>query len=178
MPNSNIPGWAPRAPMIVTSDRKMSFFAKANAVRAGIRGSYGALSGESFGGVRDPSIRTRRYIPAARTSYAAAFSALAGLGDDSLNFTEGAADTVAAGGLIYGERSGSPDDVKMGGSTQSVADFAARLSNTVRSFVSGATGGAGGAAESARPTLPWWQIALVVGGVAVVGGVVWKVAKK
>lgn len=147
--NSNIPGWAPRAPMIVMSEHKLSFFAKANSVRAGIRGSYGSL---------------------------------AGLGDDSLNFAEGAADTKAAGGLIFGERSGSPSDVKAGGSTQSVADFAANLSRTVQDFVSGAVrgGGAGSFVREGdkRPPMPWWQIALALGGVVGVGVIVWKAVKK
>lgn len=45
MVNNNIPGWAPRAPMVVMDDTKMSFFAKAAAIRAGVRGSSGALQG-------------------------------------------------------------------------------------------------------------------------------------
>lgn len=140
MTNSNIPGWAPRAPMVVMSDSKMSYFAKASAVRAGIRGSYGALSG---------------------------------LGTD-VEFTMGAEDTKAAGGLIFGERRGDAATTKAGGSTQSVSDFTTRLSNTVRDFISGGTQGAADEV-AARP--PLLEKALVVIAVGVAALVAWRLLK-
>lgn len=42
---SNIKSWMPRHPVTVTSAGKMSYFAKANAIRAGVTNAAGALQG-------------------------------------------------------------------------------------------------------------------------------------
>lgn len=45
--NSNAPWWGPGRPMVVADANKLSYFARANMVRAGVRGTYGALGGLS-----------------------------------------------------------------------------------------------------------------------------------
>lgn len=45
LPDNNAPWWGPGRPMIVSDPNKLTYFARANAVRAGVMGSAGALHG-------------------------------------------------------------------------------------------------------------------------------------
>ena len=49
IPESNNPWWAPGRPCIVTDPNKLTYFARANAIRAGVSSSAGALSGVAVG---------------------------------------------------------------------------------------------------------------------------------
>ena len=42
---NNAPNWGPARPLVVSDPGKLSMFARANMVRAAVRGSYGALGG-------------------------------------------------------------------------------------------------------------------------------------
>lgn len=65
MDNSNAPWYGPGRPLIVADPNKLSYFAQANAVRAGVFNTWGALSG--FGDVGDdqqaPGDATAGYAP-------------------------------------------------------------------------------------------------------------------
>ncbi len=47
--NSNMPWWAPGRPLIISDPEKLTYFARANAVRAGVQNMPGALSGVAVG---------------------------------------------------------------------------------------------------------------------------------
>ena len=48
-PNNNTPWWAPGRPLIVSDPEKLTYFARANAVRAGVQSMPGALTGVAVG---------------------------------------------------------------------------------------------------------------------------------
>lgn len=48
-PDNNAPWWAPGRPLIISDPSKLTYFARANAVRAGVQNMPGALSGVAVG---------------------------------------------------------------------------------------------------------------------------------
>ena len=46
---NNVPWWAPGRPLIVSDPNKLTYFAQANAVRAGVQSMPGALQGVAVG---------------------------------------------------------------------------------------------------------------------------------
>lgn len=48
-PESNVPWWAPGRPFIISDPNKLTYFARANAIRAGVMNMPGSLSGVAVG---------------------------------------------------------------------------------------------------------------------------------
>ena len=48
-PENNAPWWAPGRPLIISDPEKLTYFARANAIRAGVMTSAGALQGVAVG---------------------------------------------------------------------------------------------------------------------------------
>lgn len=117
--NSNAPWWGPGRTMIVTDPGKLTAFARANAVRAGVRGTYGAmgLSGlgysvSDYGGIgvsEGGPITGKRLLPAQLTSYTNpdpgyVFDPNVGFGDNSASGPESSSSTMNQQGTMLIDR--------------------------------------------------------------------------
>lgn len=93
-----MPDWGFSAPLVVSDPGKLSYFARANAVRAGVRGTWGTLSGlgEVVGGRPAPT----DIVPQASTSpYAGTtFDPNAAYGDATPNIPQASVNTMNGNG--------------------------------------------------------------------------------
>ena len=162
---NNAPNWGPARPLIVTDPRKLTYFARANMVRAGVQGSYGALQGfgrectgtpcRSLQGFGD--IVGNRIVPGS----IATEGAVAITGKDNLgrNFTfdpETIYGDVTASGSAGSSTTADPNG------TSTVDQFFSRLNQLVSP--------APVYSAPVQPSTPW--LAYLAAGLAVVGVVV------
>ncbi len=114
--SNNVPGWAPRRPLIVSDPSKLSYFARANATRSGLAaGAAAGAAGAAFGGMR-----------------VSGFGNAPSADDWSTWAKQQPQPTIGGSTPVEGAR-----DVTQGG--QTVADFFDRLSRATGSFFSNST---------------------------------------
>ena len=159
---NNAPNWGPARPMVMVSDpNKLSYFARANAIRAGVRGTYGTL-GDAF---------PQRIVPDGVDAYTVP-------GNSTITDVTGAGYGFSTQALY---NNGAPmavqnaADTGIGGGTATVDAWVRRLNSLLSPTQQPATEDA--AASPVSAALPRSPLALILGG-AVLGYIGLKLMRK